>query len=273
MPGILIVCADAEMASSLDQHLRAAGFLPLIASSGYAALRDLHERRPALAVIDDALPDLPGLELCREIKADAATRGVSVVMLTAAGDEPERVVAFEYGADDVVTKPFSMRELTLRVRAVVRHAPAPDPERTCASLERIVADVETHRAFVDGSEVTLTRLEFRLLTLLMARAGRVVMREELLADVWNVSTELKTRTIDTHVKRLRAKLGSARDLLETVRGVGYRLMTKSSSKRVARATAHPRPVAGGTGNVQGGARPAPDSFCGGFAGYPNLPVT
>ena len=250
MPGILIVCGDAEMASSLDQHLRAAGFLPATASSGYAALRELHERRPALAVIDDALADLPGLELCREIKADAATRGVSAVMLTAAGDEPERIVAFEYGADDVVTKPFSMRELTLRVRAVVRHAPAPDPERTRASLERIVADVETHRAFVDGSEVTLTRIEFRLLTLLMARAGRVVMREELLADVWNISTELKTRTIDTHVKRLRAKLGGARDLLETVRGVGYRLVTGRPGQHVARPPSNSRASAAGGGSLR-----------------------
>jgi two-component system, OmpR family, phosphate regulon response regulator PhoB len=249
VPAILIVSADAEMASSLDQQLREARFLTAIASSGRAALRELHERRPDLAVVDDALHDLPGIEVCREVKADPATRDVPLVMLTAAGDEPAMVVAFEQGADDVLAKPFSMRELALRIRAVLRHTAAPGLERRRTSVGRIEVDVATHRAFVDGSEVALSRLEFRLVTVLMARSGRVVSRQELLANVWNLSTELKTRTIDTHVKRLRAKLGSARGLLETVRGIGYRLVSQEAAGHVAAASRRLELVAaGGSGS-------------------------
>jgi two-component system phosphate regulon response regulator PhoB len=172
------------------------------------------------------LPDIPGTEVCRQIKGNPRTRHVPVVMLTAKGEEVDRVVGFELGADDYVTKPFSVRELVLRVKAILRRAAAAGraAERPPASVGPIRVDLDAHRAWVDGAEVQLTPLEFKLLTLLMARLGRVQSREQLLEDVWEMSAELETRTVDTHVKRLREKLGSGRELLETVRGVGYRLV-------------------------------------------------
>jgi two-component system phosphate regulon response regulator PhoB len=182
-------------------------------------------------LLDLMLPDVSGTEVCRQIKSDPRTKHVPVVMLTAKGEEVDRVVGFEIGADDYVTKPFSVRELVLRLRAVLRRASAGRPsERPPASVGPIRVDVETHRAYVDGSEIQLTPLEFRLLTTLMSRLGRVQSREQLLEDVWEMSSEVETRTVDTHVKRLREKLGSGRDLLETVRGIGYRLVDPSEKR-------------------------------------------
>src|SRR5512139_1113899 len=171
------------------------------------------------------LPDVPGTEVCRQLKSDPRTRHVPVVMLTAKGEELDRVVGFEVGADDYVTKPFSVRELVLRLKAMARRAGGGRAaERPPEAIGPIRVDVDAHRAFVDGAEIQLTPLEFRLLTTFMARLGRVQSREQLLEDVWEMSTEVETRTVDTHVKRLREKLGSGRDLLETVRGIGYRLV-------------------------------------------------
>jgi two-component system phosphate regulon response regulator PhoB len=146
-------------------------------------------------------------------------------MLTAKGQEIDRVVGFEIGADDYVTKPFSMRELILRLKAVLRRAGATPPEeiRARVSVGPIRIDPGAHRAYVAGDEIILTALEFKLLQTFLSRVGRVQSREQLLGDVWEMSSEVETRTVDTHVKRLREKLGPARDLLETVRGVGYRL--------------------------------------------------
>jgi two-component system phosphate regulon response regulator PhoB len=178
------------------------------------------------------LPDLPGTEVCRRIKGDPRTRHVPVVMLTAKGDEVDRVVGFELGADDYVTKPFSVRELTLRLKAILRRAGATRPaELARDAVGPIRVDVEAHRVFVDGAEASLTPLEFKLLTTFMARLGRVQSREQLLEDVWEMSPEVETRTVDTHVKRLREKLGTGRDLLETVRGIGYRLVEPAGQKR------------------------------------------
>jgi two-component system phosphate regulon response regulator PhoB len=165
--------------------------------------------------------------VCRRIRGgEAGNRQPAVMMLTAKGEEIDRVVGFELGADDYVVKPFSVRELVLRLRAVARRAGAGrrPAERPPEQVGPIRVDVDAHRAFVDGAEVQLTPLEFRLLTTFMARLGRVQSREQLLEDVWEMSSEVETRTVDTHVKRLREKLGSGRDLLETVRGIGYRLV-------------------------------------------------
>jgi two-component system phosphate regulon response regulator PhoB len=224
VPAILIVDDERDLLSLLDFNLRQAGFETVLASTGESALRELRRKVPDLVLLDLMLPDISGTEVCRQVKADPRTRNVPVVMLTAKGEEVDKVVGLELGADDYVTKPFSVRELVLRLRAVLRRATAPVLEKPPDMIGPIKVDVEAHRAFVDASEVTLTPLEFRLLTTLMARAGRVQSREQLLTDVWEMSSDLETRTVDTHVKRLREKLGSARDLLETVRGVGYRLI-------------------------------------------------
>jgi two-component system phosphate regulon response regulator PhoB len=225
---VLIVDDERDLLSLLDFNLRAAGFETALATTGEGALLELRRRVPDLVLLDLMLPDLPGTEVCRRMKADPRTRHVPVVMLTAKGEEVDRVVGFELGADDYVTKPFSVREVVLRVKAILRRgAAARGAEAPRASVGPIRVDAEAHRAFVDGAEIQLTPLEFRLLTTFMARLGRAQSRERLLEDVWEMSSELETRTVDTHVKRLREKLGSGRDLLETVRGIGYRLVDPS----------------------------------------------
>jgi two-component system phosphate regulon response regulator PhoB len=222
---VLLVDDERDLLSLLDFNLRAAGFETLLASSGEQAIAQLRRRVPDLVVLDLMLPDLPGTEVCRQIKSDPRTKRVPVVMLTAKGEEVDRVVGFELGADDYVTKPFSVRELVLRLRAVLRRAGggrAPEVPRDRVGPIRV--DADAHRAFVDGAEVQLTPIEFKLLVTFMARLGRVQSREQLLEDVWDMSPDVETRTVDTHVKRLREKLGSGRELLETVRGIGYRLV-------------------------------------------------
>ncbi len=225
MPSVLVVDDEKDLLSVVDFNLRAAGFETALATSGEQALAALRRRVPDVVVLDLMLPDLPGTEVCRRIKAEPRTRHVPVVMLTAKGDEVDRVVGFEVGADDYVTKPFSVRELVLRLKAVLRRAaPAREGDAPREEVGPIRVDRAAHRAYVDGAEVQLTPLEFKLLGTFMARLGRVQSREQLLQDVWEMSSELETRTVDTHVKRLREKLGSGRELLETVRGVGYRLV-------------------------------------------------
>jgi two-component system phosphate regulon response regulator PhoB len=217
----VLLCDDErDLLSVLDFNLRAAGFETILATRGEEALLALKRRVPDLV-----LPDIPGTEVCRRIKADPRTRHVPVVMLTAKGEEVDRVVGFELGADDYVTKPFSVRELVLRLKAVVRRAGGGrGAERPRERVGPVRLDVDAHRAFVDDAEMDLTPLEFRLLSTFMARLGRVQSREQLLEDVWEMSPEVETRTVDTHVKRLREKLGAGRDLLETVRGIGYRMI-------------------------------------------------
>ncbi len=226
VPRILIVDDERDLLSLLDFNFRREGFETTLATTGEEALAALRRQVPDLVLLDVMLPDVSGTEVCRTVKRDPRTQQVPVVMLTAKGEEVDKVVGFELGADDYVTKPFSVRELVLRVRAVLRRArPAPGGDARAATVVGpIRIDPEAHRAFVAGEEITLTALEFRLLTTFLARVGRVQSREQLLSDVWDMSSELETRTVDTHVKRLREKLGPARDLLETVRGVGYRLV-------------------------------------------------
>ena len=225
MTSVLLVDDERDLLSLLDFNLRAAGYETLLATTGEQALSQLRRRVPDLVLLDLMLPDVSGTEVCRQIKADPRTRHLPVVMLTAKGEEVDRVVGFELGADDYVTKPFSVRELMLRIKAVLRRAsPGRPAERPPESVGPIRVDVDAHRTYVDGAEIQLTPLEFKLLTTMMARLGRVQSREQLLEDVWQMSAEVETRTVDTHMKRLREKLGSGRDLLETVRGVGYRMV-------------------------------------------------
>ena len=225
MTTVLLCDDERDLLSVLDFNLRAAGFETILATRGEEALLALKRRVPDLVLLDLMLPDLPGTEICRRIKSDPRTRHVPVVMLTAKGEEVDRVVGFELGADDYITKPFSVRELVLRLKAVVRRGGGGrSAERPPEQVGPIRVDVDAHRAFTDGVEIELTPLEFRLLSTFMARLGRVQSREQLLEDVWEMSPDVETRTVDTHVKRLREKLGAGRDLLETVRGIGYRMI-------------------------------------------------
>ncbi len=225
MPLILIVDDERDLVSVLEFNFRQAGFDTLVATSGQEAEQQLRRQVPDLVLLDLMLPDISGTEICRRVKSEPRTRHVPVVMLTAKSDELDKVVGFELGADDYVTKPFSVRELVLRVRAVLRRREGAAPPVTAAApVGPLRVDVDAHRAYVANEEVELTPLEFRLLVTFMSRVGRVQSREQLLLDVWEVSSDLETRTVDTHVKRLREKLGPARDQLETVRGIGYRLV-------------------------------------------------
>lgn len=227
---VLIVDDEADLRDLVDFSLRQAGYRTRQAESGAAALAQCRRERPDLMVLDLNLPDVSGVDVCRALRAQPETAGLPVVMLTARGAEPDRVVGFEVGADDYVTKPFSVRELVLRIDALrrrlgVRAAMPATEEVGRATLKAGPIELDTERflARVDGHEVPLTLLEFRLLRFLVEGQGRVRSRDALLDQVWGYSTEVETRTVDTHVKRLRDKLGEAGELVETVRGVGYRL--------------------------------------------------
>ena len=220
---ILVVDDEPDLLELVRVNLSQAGFEVETAETGRQALERARRAAPDLLILDLMLPDLSGTEVCRHLRADPSLGEIPIIMLTARADEVDRVVGLEIGADDYVTKPFSPRELTLRVRAVLRRR-QPASATGSQVLERAVLrlDPERHRCFVEQNEIELTAKEFALLHGLMMRPGRVMTREQLLDDVWGTDIAVTTRTIDTHLKRLREKLGPASHLIETVRGVGYR---------------------------------------------------
>jgi two-component system phosphate regulon response regulator PhoB len=227
MARILVVEDDSDISQVLAYNLKEAGHEVAVASSGHAGLDIAREAPPDLVLLDLMLPDVSGLEVCRTLKSDPSRSGIPIIMLTARSEEIDRVVGLELGADDYVVKPFSVRELSLRVQAVLRRS-----SRTAASAvpnadQEIVFGClrvhrDAHRVWVDGKEIALTPLEMRLLLTLYQRRGRVQTRGTLLDQVWEASPENNTRTVDTHIKRLREKLGPAGAYVETVRGIGYR---------------------------------------------------
>jgi two-component system phosphate regulon response regulator PhoB len=223
---ILIVDDEQDLVSTLEYNLKREGFRTCSAFTGRAALQLLADGMPVdLVLLDLMLPDISGTEVCRTLRTQAHTRDVPVLILTARGEEIDRVVGLEMGADDYVTKPFSVRELILRIRAVLRRAQpsAADGDASEAmAFGSLRVDPVAHRVWVEENDIKLTALEFRLLTTFLGRKGRVQTRDTLLSDVWGIHAEVTTRTVDTHVKRLREKLGSAGQYIETLRGVGYR---------------------------------------------------
>ena len=223
---ILIVDDEEDLLTLVDINLRREGFETLKARSGREALEVVERVAPALVLLDLMLPDVSGTEVCRRIRGHATRGKTPVIILSARGEEIDRVVGFEVGADDYVVKSnLSVRELILRIRAVLRRREEPGEERPAPSAltwAHLTIDPVAHRAFVEGAEVPLTATEFRLLVTLAGRAGSVQTRGALLQDVWDMPPDLNTRTVDTHVKRLREKLGPAAVYVETVRGVGYR---------------------------------------------------
>jgi len=221
---ILIVEDEKDLVDLMQFNLRQAGFETASARDGEEALALMRHKTPDLVLLDLMLPGVPGTEVCRQLKSSPRTKNVPVIMVTARGEEVDRVVGFELGADDFVTKPFSMRELVLRARAVLRRGIDGEVDVPQERVGPLRIDLAAHRAFVDRDEVALTALEFKLLSTFMSRVGRLQTRGTLLRDVWGLSGDLQTRTVDTHVKRLREKLGPGRDLIETVRGSGYRML-------------------------------------------------
>ncbi len=223
---ILVVEDETDLAELVAFNLRAAGHDVSVVHDGHAALAEIQRAQPDLLVLDVMLPDLSGVEVCRRLRRSPDTARLPVLMLTARSDEVDRIVGFEVGADDYVPKPFSPRELVLRVESILRRTiPASEVGgQQVIALGELTIDVPAHRVEVQGKEVLLTALEFRLLLDLASRAGRVQSRDALLERVWGYSPNVETRTVDTHVKRLREKLGAGAARIETVRGVGYRAL-------------------------------------------------
>ena len=223
-PCILVVDDEPDIVALVAYHLAKAGYRVSTAASGAEALDASRRERPSLIVLDLMLPGLSGLDVLERLRADDATREVAVLMLTARREEPDRIRGLSLGADDYLTKPFSPQELVLRVAAILRRLAAPAPVASdVLQLGPIRIDRSAHRVSVDGVGIDLTPTEFKLLLLLAERRGRVQARSHLLETVWEAAPDIQTRTVDMHIQRLRNKLGSAGDLIETVRGFGYRL--------------------------------------------------
>jgi two-component system phosphate regulon response regulator PhoB len=226
---VLVVDDEADLRELLAYNLTAAGFRVELTANGTDGLKAVDAFAPDVLLLDLMLPDIPGTEICRRIRAgEIGGRQPAILMLTAKNEEIDRVVGFELGADDYVVKPFSVRELVLRVAAIIR-ARRPPVDRTDRTQPRryvvgpLDLDIDGHHVFVKKKEVHVSTLEMRLLVYLVEHRGRLLSREALLEDVWGYKPDVSTRTIDTHVKRLRDKLGDAGSLVETVRGAGYRL--------------------------------------------------
>ena len=220
---VLVVEDEPDIAEVVRYNLAKVGFEVELEASGDQALEAIRRRPPDLLVLDLMLPGLDGLELTRLLKRQPATAAIPIVMLTARGEEVDRVVGLELGADDYLTKPFSPRELVLRIKALLRRRTAPAAGDEVLQAGSLRLDPAAHRAEIRGREVPLTATEFRLLRLLLERRGRVQTRAKLLADAWGYAEDVDSRTVDTHIRRLRRKLGPEADRIETVIGVGYRL--------------------------------------------------
>jgi len=225
---ILIVEDEPDLIRTVAYNLHKEGFKTRTAETGALGLElAFQEPIPDLVLLDLMLPDTTGTELCRKLRADSRTAHVPVIMVTARGEEVDRVVGFEVGADDYVVKPFSIRELLLRIRAVLRRNAVGDEKSSQIRFGELTVDEGAHRVWVGETEVVLTALEFRLLTTFMIRKGRAQSREQLLNDVWGIHAGITTRTVDVHIKRLRTKLETAGEYIETVRGVGYRFRSRA----------------------------------------------
>ncbi len=220
---IMVVDDEADVIDMLVINLRGAGFQVIAVEDGATALAKARNESPSLIILDLMLPRMPGLEICKVLKSDVATRHIPIIMLTAKAEEVDKIVGLELGADDYVTKPFSPRELILRVNRSLRRGKDKVTGVEKLSIGDLILDHTRHEVLVKAKPVELTATEFRLLALLMERRGRVQGRDSLLNDVWGYESVIDTRTVDTHVRRLREKLGPLASYIETIRGVGYRI--------------------------------------------------
>jgi len=224
---ILVVDDEPDVTDLVAYHLKAKGFHVETLNDATASIAKARGYGPDLIILDIMMPDLSGIQVCRILRADPKLARVPIIFLTAKAEPHDRIEGLESGADDYLSKPFSPKELVLRVESILRRVAAPqEPAATKLRVGDIQLDADTHRVTVKGEALDLTATEFKLLRLMMERQGRVQTREHLLLNVWNYSTEIETRTVDTHVRRLREKLGAEAGWVETIRGVGYRIAEK-----------------------------------------------
>lgn len=221
---VLVVDDEPDTLELIGFNLKSAGYEVVTASDGAEALRKARSTAPDLVILDLMLPEIDGLHVCKLLQGDPATARIPILMLTAKAAEVDRILGLELGARDYVTKPFSPRELLLRIRNLLSQGDADSGEKTTHQFGELFIDIPRHLVTVNRRPVELTATEFRLLTLLAERRGRVQSREQLLQDVWHYDNIIDTRTVDTHMRRLREKLGKAARFLDTVRGVGYRFV-------------------------------------------------
>jgi DNA-binding response OmpR family regulator len=220
---ILVADDESDVVNLVSQSLSSAGYDVAKAGDGQDALDKARRFEPALIVLDLMMPKMTGTDVLRALKSDPRTSAIAVIMLTARKDEVDRIVSLELGADDYVTKPFSPRELTLRVKSILSRRTGPPPTARYAQYGALTLDRDGHEVKAKGRRVDLTALEYKLLSALFRQPGRVFSREELLNAVWGMDSEIEIRTVDTHMRRLRDKLGAAATQISTVRGFGYRL--------------------------------------------------
>jgi len=223
-PKILVVDDEPDAVELIEFNLKSAGYDVVTAPDGEEALTKARAVLPALIILDVMLPEVDGMEVCKILRRDPRTSVVPIIMLTAKAAELDRVLGLELGADDYVTKPFSPRELVLRVKRLLRVGKSAEEKADRLEWKELLVDIPRHQVMVKGKAIDLTATEFKLLTVLVQRRGRVQSRDQLLQDVWEYDNIIDTRTVDTHMRRLREKLGVAAKYLDTVRGVGYRFV-------------------------------------------------
>ena len=219
---ILVVEDEPDLRTTLEFNLKSEGYKVNSAADGRGAINEIEKKVPDLVLLDLMLPDMSGLEVCKKIRNESFSDQVSIIMLTAKGEEVDRVVGFELGADDYVVKPFSVRELMLRISSILKRGSETNTNKEQISIGDVEINLASHRVFISGLEIELTAKEFELLKYLAERNGRIQTREVLLEQVWGYNNSVTTRTVDTHIKRLRSKIGDVGSKIETVRGVGYR---------------------------------------------------
>ena len=226
---VLVIEDEPDIRKTIDYNLSKESFEVIQAASIEEGEKALASNKIDVIILDLMLPDGSGLTLCRDIKSEPNTKNIPVIILTAKTEEVDRVVGFELGADDYVTKPFSVRELILRVKAILKRGISTEIQTDNAQdiFGELTLNYDEYQAYINNEEISLTALEFKLLKHLINRKGRVQTRDQLLEDVWGYSSNVTTRTVDTHIKRLREKLGIVGEHIQTIRGVGYRFSRKT----------------------------------------------
>lgn len=224
---ILIVEDDEHISRLIKYNVEKEGYISQAVESGEEGLEIVRREKVDLMVLDLMLPGMTGLAVCKAVKQDKQLASIPIIMLTAKGEEVDKIIGLESGADDYVVKPFSPRELMLRINAILKRTHGTDVKSDILKYQDIKIDLVKHKVFVKSEEIRLTAMEFKLLLTFIQRKGRLQSRDQLLKDVWDFDVDVTTRTVDTHVKRLRQKMGDSGEMIETVRGYGYRLMEEN----------------------------------------------